>query len=150
VGLLRAGVRASGDAEVEFRSTAQVTAVATLDELKRGTGVGWLDGAEEPVSTLTLNELVCSSGLSLVIMGENGEPLYLYRGRRYFTDQQMQALAVRDGGCVWPGCHSPAAWADGHHVLEYTKDHGPTNIDNGTSWQYDLWPMPSWLRVGLL
>ena len=130
-GLLTAGVRASGGAPVEFRSTAQVTAVVTREELERGVGVGWLDGAEEPVSTLTIDQLVCANGKSLVVMGENGEPLYLYRGRRYFTEQQMQALAVRDGGCVWPGCHSPAAWADGHHVLEFGADHGPTNIDNG-------------------
>ena len=130
-GLLTAGVRASGGAPVEFRSTAQVTAVVTREELERGVGVGWLDGAEEPVSTLTIDQLVCANGKSLVVMGEHGEPLYLYRGRRYFTEQQMQALAVRDGGCVWPGCHSPAAWADGHHVLEFGADHGPTNIDNG-------------------
>jgi hypothetical protein len=130
-GLLTAGVRASGGAPVEFRSTAQVTAVVTREELERGVGVGWLDGAEEPVSTLTIDQLVCANGKSLVVMGENGEPLYLYRGRRYFTEQQMQALAVRDGGCVWPGCHSPSAWADGHHVLEFGADHGPTNIDNG-------------------
>ena len=135
-GLLTAGVRASGGAPVEFRSTAQVTAVVTREELERsasdgGAGVGWIDGAEEPVSTLTIEQLVCANGKSLVVMGENGEPLYLYRGRRYFTEQQMQALAVRDGGCVWPGCHSPSAWADGHHVLEYEADHGPTNIDNG-------------------
>jgi hypothetical protein len=130
-GLLTAGVRASGGAPVELRSTAQVTAVVTREELERTAGVGWIDGAEEPVSTLTIEQLVCANGKSLVVMGENGEPLYLYRGRRYFTDQQMQALAVRDGGCVWPGCHSPSAWADGHHVLEYELDHGPTNIDNG-------------------
>ena len=130
-GLLAAGVRASGGAPVEFRSTAQVTAVVTREELERGVGVGWLDGAEEPVSTLTIDQLVCANGKSLVVMGEHGEPLYLYRGRRYFTEQQMQALAVRDGGCVWPGCHSPSAWADGHHVLEFGADHGPTNIDNG-------------------
>jgi len=130
-GLLTAGVRASGGAPVEFRSTAQVTAVVTREELERGVGVGWLDGAEEPVSTLTIDQLVCANGKSLVVMGEHGEPLYLYRGRRYFTEQQMQALAVRDGGCVWPGCHSPAAWADGHHVIEFGADHGPTNIDNG-------------------
>jgi hypothetical protein len=130
-GLLGVGVRASGNAKVEVRSTAQVTAVVGLEDLKRGVGVGWFDGVDEPVSIQTIEQLVCSNGKSLVIMGEKGEPLYLYRGRRYFTEQQMQALAVRDGGCVWPGCHSPSAWADGHHVREYERDNGPTNIDNG-------------------
>ena len=130
-GLMNAGVRASGTAKVEVRSTAQVTAVVSLEDLKTGKGVGWLDGVDEPVSIATIEQLVCANGKSLVVMGEKGEPLYLYRGRRYFTEQQMQALAVRDGGCVWPGCHSPSAWADGHHVREYERDEGPTNIDNG-------------------
>ena len=114
-----------------MRSTAQVTAVVSLEDLKTGKGIGWLDGVDEPVSIATIEQLVCANGKSLVVMGEKGEPLYLYRGRRYFTEQQMQALAVRDGGCVWPGCHSPSAWADGHHVREYERDEGPTNIDNG-------------------
>jgi len=130
-GLVNVGVRASGNAKVEVRSNAQVTAVVSLEDLKSGVGVGWLDGVDEPVSIATIEQLVCSNGKSLVVMGEKGEPLYLYRGRRYFTEQQMQALAVRDGGCVWPGCHSPSAWADGHHVREYERDKGPTNIDNG-------------------
>ena len=130
-GLMTAGVRATGTESGGMRSTAQVTAVITLEELRTGTGVGWLDGVDEPVSAATVEQLVCSNGKALVILGDNGEPLYLYRGRRYFTAQQMRALAVRDGSCVWPGCHAAAAWCDGHHVLEFEADEGPTNIDNG-------------------
>ncbi|MET4580697.1 hypothetical protein ABIE21_000187 [Conyzicola nivalis] len=130
-GLMTAGVRATGTESGGMRSTAQVTAVITLEELRSGKGVGWLDGVDEPVSAATIEQLVCSNGKALVILGDNGEPLYLYRGRRYFTAQQMRALAVRDGSCVWPGCHAAAAWCDGHHVLEFEADDGPTNIDNG-------------------
>jgi len=61
------------------RSTAQVTAVVTLDELRRGAGAGWIDGADEPVSDLTIAQLLCANGRSLVVMGDHGEPLYLYR-----------------------------------------------------------------------
>ena len=130
-GLMAAGVRATGTESGGMRSTAQVTAVITLEELRSGKGVGWLDGVDEPVSAATIEQLVCSNGKALVILGDNGEPLYLYRGRRYFSAQQMRALAVRDGSCVWPGCHAAAAWCDGHHVLEFEADDGPTNIDNG-------------------
>ena len=130
-GLMTAGVRATGTESGGMRSTAQVTAVITLEELRSGKGVGWLDGVDEPVSAATIEQLVCSNGKALVILGDNGEPLYLYRGRRYFSAQQMRALAVRDGSCVWPGCHAAAAWCDGHHVLEFEADDGPTNIDNG-------------------
>lgn len=130
-GLLTAGVRASGTAKCGMRTTAQVTAVITLEELRSGAGVGWVDGVDEPVSAATVQRLACANGKALVVLGDNGEPLYLYRGRRYFSEQQMRALGVRDGGCVWPGCHSPSAWCDGHHVLEFEADGGPTNIDNG-------------------
>ena len=130
-GLMTAGVRATGTESGGMRSTAQVTAVITLEELRSGKGVGWLDGVDEPVSAATIEQLVCSNGKALVILGDNSEPLYLYRGRRYFSAQQMRALAVRDGSCVWPGCHAAAAWCDGHHVLEFEADDGPTNIDNG-------------------
>jgi len=130
-GLMTAGVRATGAESGGMRSIAQVTAVITLEELRSGTGVGWLDGVDEPVPAATVQQLVCANGKALVILGDNGEPLYLYRGRRYFSAQQMRALAVRDGSCVWPGCHAAAAWCDGHHVLEFEADEGPTNIDNG-------------------
>ena len=48
----------------------------------------------------------------------------------------MRALAVRDGGSVWPGSHSPSSWCDGHHVKEFEADDGPTNIDNGVLLEY--------------
>jgi hypothetical protein len=131
VGLLTAGVRASASGPVGVRCTAQVTATITLEELHDGKGAGWIDGAAEPVSAATLQQLACVNGKATVVLGDNGEPLYLYRGRRYFTEQQIRALMVRDGGCVWPGCHAAAAWCDGHHILEFDADHGATDIDNG-------------------
>jgi hypothetical protein len=132
VGLLTAGVRASGGhTPVGTRSEAQVTATITLRELAEGTGVGWIDGMEEPVSAATVRRLACAHGAGLVVLGDNAEPLYLYRERRYFSDAQLRALRVRDGGCVWPGCHAPSAWCDGHHILEFEADEGPTDIENG-------------------
>jgi hypothetical protein len=40
-------------------------------------------------------------------------------------------MLVRDGGCVWPGCHARPAECDAHHVLHWEADDGPTDIDNG-------------------
>ncbi len=44
--------------------------------------------------------------------------------------RQRRAIALRDGGCVFPGCGCPAAWTDAHHVEHYTPTEGPTDIDN--------------------
>ncbi|MGO8609205.1 HNH endonuclease signature motif containing protein, partial [Rhizobium johnstonii] len=43
---------------------------------------------------------------------------------------QRRAIALRDGGCIIPGCGTPAAWTEIHHVTEYAKG-GPTHTDNG-------------------
>jgi hypothetical protein len=38
-------------------------------------------------------------------------------------------LAVRDRGCVFPGCERPLAWSEGHHLWHWING-GPTNLDN--------------------
>jgi len=129
-GVVTAGLRSTGTKTGELRDLAQVTAVVTMNDLHDCTGVAWLDDVAEPISALTCSALVCSCGFAPVVLGENGEPLYLGKHKRFFTEAQMRALAVRDGGCVWPGCGAPAAWAEGHHVTEYSAG-GPTDIDNG-------------------
>jgi hypothetical protein len=130
-GIVTAGLRSTGTKTGEMRDLAQVTAVVTMNDLHDCTGVAWLDDVAEPISARTCSALACSCGYAPIVLGENGEPLYLGKHKRFFTEAQMRALAVRDGGCVWPGCGAPAAWAEGHHVDEYEKDDGPTDIDNG-------------------
>jgi len=128
-GLLAAGLRHTGNEPDGMRSTAQVSAVITLDDLRNHTGVGWLDGIAEPVSGATVEQLVCAAGYAPVLLGDNGEVLMLGRTRRTFSTAQLRALAVRDGGCV--NCGAPPGWCDGHHVLEWKAHDGPTDIDNG-------------------
>jgi hypothetical protein len=52
------------------------------------------------------------------------------RRERFFTAAQKAALAVRDGGCVWPGCNAPPSWTHGHHVTHWA-DGGETDVENG-------------------
>jgi hypothetical protein len=130
-GLLTAGVRATGSEPGGMRSTAQVTAVITLDDLRDGKGVGWVEGVEEPVSAKTIQQLVCASGFATVVLGDDGEVLYLGKQKRLFSWQQIRAMLVRDGGCVWPGCVARAAECDAHHVKAWKAENGPTDIDNG-------------------
>ena len=46
------------------------------------------------------------------------------RGKRHATPELRRALAVRDGGCVFPGCGAPPSWCDAHHVVAW--EHGGT------------------------
>jgi hypothetical protein len=129
-GLITAGIRSTGNEPGGMRSTATITAVIGLDDLKQGTGVGWVEGIKEPVSATALQKLVEASGYATLVEGDNGEILYLTRHKRLFTAQQIKALLVRDGGCAWPGCGAKAGRCDAHHIIPWSEG-GLTDIDNG-------------------
>jgi len=61
--------------------------------------------------------------------GAPPEPLELGRTTRVISAIQRRALAVRDGGCVFPGCDRPLAWCDAHH-LQHWLHGGPTDLAN--------------------
>ncbi len=83
-----------------------------------------------PVSALRIRALACSGGLLPVVLGSTGEVLDMGREVRGFTAAQHKALAIRDRGCVVPGCHRPAATGEAHHVRSWL-DGGPTDVGNG-------------------
>ncbi|MDQ1560821.1 MAG: hypothetical protein QOE85_162, partial [Actinomycetota bacterium] len=86
--------------------------------------------SNEPLPASVIQEMACDSGFRRVLLGNSGEPLYEGRLERYFTAAQRRALAVRDGGCVGPGCTAPPSWCHAHHVKPWSRD-GETDIGNG-------------------
>jgi hypothetical protein len=129
-GYLRAGLRASENEMGSFRPIVEVTAVATLNDLYEGRGVGWIHGVDEPISIEYVQELACESGVRLVIQGDHGEILWMASKPRKFTDAVKRAVIVRDGPtCVIDGCHKPARQCDVHHVHFHSQG-GTSNADN--------------------
>jgi Domain of unknown function (DUF222)/HNH endonuclease len=61
--------------------------------------------------------------------GAPTQPLEAGRTTRVVSASQRRALAVRDGGCVFPGCDRPLAWCDAHHLRHWLHG-GPTDLDN--------------------
>jgi len=57
------------------------------------------------------------------------EPLAVGRTSRTATPAQRRALAIRDRGCIIPGCGVPAETCQVHHLIEWA-DGGPTDLDN--------------------
>jgi hypothetical protein len=57
------------------------------------------------------------------------QPLEVGRSTRVVQPAQRAALAVRDRGCVFPGCDRPLAWCDGHHLWHWLHG-GPTDLSN--------------------
>jgi hypothetical protein len=77
----------------------------------------------------TLRRLCCDSEIGRAIIGADGHVLDLGRSVRTVTDKQHTALALRDGGCAFPGCGRPPEWCDGHHIHHW-EDGGPTDLWN--------------------
>jgi hypothetical protein len=67
--------------------------------------------------------------LPALIGGAPHQPLEVGRATRVVQPAQRSALAVRDGGCVFPGCDRPLAWCDAHHLWHWV-DGGPTDLGN--------------------
>jgi hypothetical protein len=61
--------------------------------------------------------------------GARRQLLDVGRATRFVQPAQRSALAVRDGGCVFPDCARPLAWCEAHH-LHHWVDGGPTDLAN--------------------
>ena len=64
-----------------------------------------------------------------VLGGGPTQPLEVGRTSRVVQAAQRTALAVRDGGCVFPGCQRPLAWCEAHHLRHWVHG-GPTDLAN--------------------
>jgi HNH endonuclease len=64
-----------------------------------------------------------------VLGGAPTQPLEVGRTSRVVQPAQRVALAVRDGGCVFPGCARPLAWCEAHHLRHWLHG-GPTDLAN--------------------
>lgn len=91
---------------------------------------GHVKGQLDPVSIETIQRALCSSTIEPILLDDSGYALDVGRERRLYTRKQRQALAVRDGGCMFPGCDRPPSWTEAHHTKHWTRDLGSTNIDN--------------------
>ena len=96
-----------------------------------GTGHGFIEGNLAPVSRETIDRLICTSGTVEVTLDADGQPLNLGREERIFSQAQRTALAARDGGCRWGDCDRPPARTEAHHLEEWVRDHGLTDIRMG-------------------
>ena len=71
------------------------------------------------------------SGTVEVTFDADGQPLNLGREERIFSPAQRIALAARDGGCRWGDCDRPPSRTEAHHLDEWVRDHGATDIRVG-------------------
>lgn len=108
------------------------TLVVSVDarDLVSGRGFAHVDGVDEPVALAVARHVACSGAVQRVTTGSRGRILAIDISDRVFAAHQRRAIALRDGGCVIPGCRVPAPWCEIHHVDEHARG-GGTHTDNG-------------------
>lgn len=109
---------------------AEALSTATSDEgaQRGGLGLPEVEGGG-PIPAWAARALACDSVVQRVVLSPAEAPLELGRAVRLASVTQRRALAVRDGGCVVPGCTAPPQVCDAHHVTHWAGG-GETDLCN--------------------
>lgn len=86
------------------------------------------DGVPLPVSTV--RRLCCDADVLPIVLDGSGLAVDVGRSRRTATPAQRRALRAMHRTCGNPDCSVPFSQTRAHHVAWWTRDHGPTEIDN--------------------
>jgi Domain of unknown function (DUF222) len=110
------------------RRSTEMTVLIDFNDYVNGGIARYADGTT--LAPDRVKRLLCDAQLTFIVQGEQHEPLWMSRTVRSATPAQWRALIARDRHCAFPGCTVKPIWCEAHHVLEYDRDHGPTDIDN--------------------
>jgi hypothetical protein len=110
------GTRAAGEAGAGAGGAAGLAKAGRLD-----TGLA--------LSAAALRMLACDALVVPAVLGTTSEVLDLGRAQRDFNRAQRRAAALRDRGCVAPGCDQPPSACHAHHMWWWIEG-GPTDLDN--------------------
>lgn len=109
--------------------TALLTVTTTLAELRAGlAGAGRLETGDT-LSAAALRLMACDALVVPAVLGEPSEVLDLGRASREWNRAQRRAVALRDRGCVAPGCDRPPSACQVHHSWWWSCG-GPTDMCN--------------------
>lgn len=109
---------------------AAPTLVISVREEHLTADTGWAHAGETPVPLAAARHVACAGVIQRVSLDATGRVRRLGTEERVFNRHQRRAIALRDGGCIIPGCTVPPAWCEIHHVTEHARG-GPTHTDNG-------------------
>ncbi|WP_460782644.1 DUF222 domain-containing protein [Microbacterium tumbae] len=108
---------------------ARVVVRIDLPSLESGTGIGTIDGIDQPISATAARRLAAGGGVIPWVCGSEGEILDWGREKRLFTLAQRLALVERDGGCAM--CGLPPSMTKAHHLRWWHRDAGRTDLADG-------------------
>ncbi|MFD4421078.1 DUF222 domain-containing protein [Agromyces sp. NPDC058484] len=129
VHLVRAGASVDPDRILDDVRPG-VRLVVNDHAVRTGMGFGALEGHHGAVPLTVIDRALCEGHVPLRFDDE-GRCLDLGREKRLFSKAQKIALAVRDGGCMDPGCDRPPSWTEAHHIDHWLRDGGRTDLADG-------------------
>ncbi|MBF4563201.1 HNH endonuclease [Microbacterium sp. VKM Ac-2870] len=134
IDVLRAGTLADADAVFGTRQ-AGVRLVITADAASAADderpAVGVIEDGHAALPAWLVAQHACDTGGVPCTLDTGGGPLDVGRESRLFTPRQRIALAIRDGGCRWHGCDRPPSYCEAHHIDQWQRDEGRTDLDRG-------------------
>ncbi len=112
----------------DARPRHSLIVVTTYQALATGIGSADIQG-HGPITAAAARRLACDYGIIPAVLGTESDILDMGVPNRLATPRQRFNLALRDGGCLWPGCDRPPGYRDAHHRVHHI-DGGPTAEHN--------------------
>jgi len=120
---------ASGTFPAHGGDRPRLTILIHADQLTTRTGAATIGETGRRVSPGWWLHAACDADLLPTVVDPAGVPLDVGRTRRLVGADLRQALALRDGGCAFPGCDRPARSCEAHHIVPWAAG-GPTSLAN--------------------
>jgi hypothetical protein len=108
-------------------STTDLRAAVKADETRRNgqrsgaDSIGWLDGAPAPITGARILTAICSGDHLATLFDDTGQALDVTKTERTYSTRQRTAMALRDGGCLIPGCTMPPGACEAHHINPWNE-----------------------------
>jgi hypothetical protein len=96
------------------RNLPHLIAVTQTGEMRHRSGAQLLDGPH--IDHQAFEALSCTAQLLRLVLDEDGAIRSYQMLPATVTDALFQAIAARDQGCRWPGCHKKPIHCDVHHL----------------------------------
>jgi len=134
VALVRSGSQSAGPTGEETVPNGDhtlVKVVVAVDRTGQPASFAEIESTGTVIPLGTAEAALCDATWQEVTVDTGDNPLDVGRRQRLFSRRQREALAVRDGGCLWPECTQPPSFTEAHHIEQWKRDNGRTDVGNG-------------------
>ena len=96
-----------------------------------GAGIAWIEGQTSAISIGTAERYACTEGYYPLVFDDDGQALNV--GRALAPSPASRNSSSPPSGADAPstGCEKPVSWTEAHHIDEWERDHGETNVRRG-------------------